>query len=129
MKYRDLAIAMTLVEGDNYAALQASDYIRLLTGKSSVNLTWACGTNDKIFTWVVESVLYYEKIEDRARLFEMFVLTAVVSATVFYMRSTRANRLISGMSKVEEFFLGHCNHHRPPLCACGETETHQGRFE
>ncbi|KAF9533346.1 hypothetical protein CPB83DRAFT_845111 [Crepidotus variabilis] len=74
---RDLAIALTLLEGDNYAALRPSDYLRHLTRKVSNNLRKAYETNNKIFAYVVDSVLFYDKVEDRAQVLKMFINTAV----------------------------------------------------
>lgn len=78
---RDLAIALTLLEGDKYKAIQPMDYISHLRRHSrpnNVEAAWM--VNNKVVTWVKQSVLHYDELEARTEVFKFFVNTAQVSA-------------------------------------------------
>ena len=75
-----LAIALTLLEGDKYKAIVPSDYITHLgkhPGSNGVKV--ACSVNNKIVLWVKQSVLHYDTAQSRARRLEFFLNTAQVS--------------------------------------------------
>ncbi|KAG6853700.1 hypothetical protein C0991_002235 [Blastosporella zonata] len=73
----DLAIALTLLEGDRYKAILPTDYIAHLSGLRANNVDVACLTNNKIVLWVKQYVLHYDSIEKRMQVVQFFVNTAV----------------------------------------------------
>ncbi|KAJ3507608.1 hypothetical protein NLJ89_g6206 [Agrocybe chaxingu] len=77
IKPQDLAIALTLLEGDKYKALLPSDYIAHLGQHQGYNnVKAAYTTNNKIITWVKDSVLHYDSVEKRADVLKFFINTA-----------------------------------------------------
>ncbi|KAG6909446.1 hypothetical protein DXG01_000431 [Tephrocybe rancida] len=72
----DIAIALTLLEGDKYKAILPIDYIAHLTRKRRSNVEAACLTNTTIVLWVKQSVLNYDTIRKRAKALGFFVNTA-----------------------------------------------------
>ncbi|KAF8061461.1 hypothetical protein FPV67DRAFT_1509075 [Lyophyllum atratum] len=78
MMPQDLAIALTLLEGDKYKAILPTDYIAHLRKQHRPNnVEAACLTNNKIVLWVKQSVLHYDAIGLRAQVLKFFVNTAV----------------------------------------------------
>ncbi|KAG6861734.1 hypothetical protein C0995_012738 [Termitomyces sp. Mi166 len=78
MTPNDLAIALTLLEGDRYSAILPADYIAHLSRRTrSHSVEAAYLTNNKIVLWVKQSVLHYDTIDSRAQVFKFFVNTAV----------------------------------------------------
>ena len=75
----DLAIGLTLLEGDNYGALHPSDYIMHLSKRQSTKIKKLYDTNNKIKVWVTESILHFNDVHDRAEVLKFFIHTAVVS--------------------------------------------------
>ncbi|KAG6833188.1 hypothetical protein H0H87_010250 [Tephrocybe sp. NHM501043] len=74
----DLAIALSLLEGDKYKAILPTDYFAHLSRQPRPNNVEAAYlTNNKIVLWVKQSVLHYNTIEERARVLKFFVNTAV----------------------------------------------------
>ncbi|KAJ6455838.1 ras guanine nucleotide exchange factor domain-containing protein [Mycena sanguinolenta] len=74
---RDLAIALALLEGDNYWSILPSDYfthIRKAEGPNSVEV--ASNDNNKLVLWVKKSILSPSRVETRAEVFKFFVNTA-----------------------------------------------------
>jgi son of sevenless len=79
MTPRDLAVALTVLEGERYNCLLSADYIdHLLRPSTSEHIIAACTTNNKIIFWVKRSMLLPEKFEHRAEVFKFFLNTAVV---------------------------------------------------
>jgi len=75
-----LAIALTLLEGDKYKAIVPSDYIAHFgkhPGSNGVKV--ACSVNNKIVLWVKQSVLQYDTAQSRAQRIGFFLNTAQVS--------------------------------------------------
>ncbi|CAA7267623.1 unnamed protein product [Cyclocybe aegerita] len=78
IKPQDLAIALTLLEGDKYKALLPSDYIAHLGQHQGYNnVKAAYTTNNKIIAWVKDSVLHYDSVEKRADVLKFFINTAI----------------------------------------------------
>jgi len=76
---RGLAIALTLLEGDNYKALQPSDYIIHFAHDRSDNISKVYETNNRIIAWVTESILHYDDLQNRVQVLRFFIHTALVS--------------------------------------------------
>ncbi len=76
---RNLAIVLSLLEGENYQALRPSDYVLHLTKKGSKNVDKFYETNDKIRLWVIESILQYDEVLRRAEVMTYFIKAALVS--------------------------------------------------
>ncbi|KAG5652947.1 hypothetical protein H0H81_002955 [Sphagnurus paluster] len=74
---QDLAIALTLLEGDKYRAILPTDYIAHLRNHRPNNVEAAYMTNNKIVLWVKQSILHYDGIESRAQVLKFFVNTAM----------------------------------------------------
>ncbi|KAF8964088.1 ras guanine nucleotide exchange factor domain-containing protein [Flammula alnicola] len=77
IKPNDLAIALTLYEGDIYKDLVPSDYIahlRRYPGYNAVEGTYT--TNNKIVFWVKDSILHYDGVEQRTEILKFFIHTA-----------------------------------------------------
>lgn len=75
---RDLAIGMTLLEGDRYKALRPSDYIMHLTKDHSENIKGFLETSEKLQAWITDRVLHYEIVDLRAGVLKFFINTALV---------------------------------------------------
>ncbi|KAJ7489946.1 ras guanine nucleotide exchange factor domain-containing protein [Mycena galericulata] len=74
---RDLAIALTLLEGDKYRSILPADYLshlRKLDGSNNVDA--ARLANNRVVLWVKKSVLTPSRVETRAEVFKFFVNTA-----------------------------------------------------
>ncbi|KAF9036774.1 ras guanine nucleotide exchange factor domain-containing protein [Panaeolus papilionaceus] len=74
---KDLAIALTILEGDTFNRLEPCDYMAHLTrmeGHNNVKDVYQ--TNNKILFWVRSQVLHFEKVKNRADVMKFFVLTA-----------------------------------------------------
>ncbi|KDR73425.1 hypothetical protein GALMADRAFT_124495 [Galerina marginata CBS 339.88] len=78
IKPQDLAIALTLLEGDKYKALVPSDYIAHLRRHPGYNnVEGAYTTNNKIILWVKDSILHDDSAENRAAVLKFFIHTAM----------------------------------------------------
>jgi son of sevenless-like protein len=75
----DLAIGLTLLEGDNYSALHPSDYMMHLSKRQSTKIKTLYDVNNKIKVWATESILHFSDVHDRAEVLKFFIHTAVVS--------------------------------------------------
>ncbi|KAF7359517.1 Serine/threonine-protein kinase STY17 [Mycena sanguinolenta] len=74
---RDLAIALTLLEGDNYWSILPCDYfnhIRKAEGSNRVEV--ASSSNNKLILWVKKSILSPSQVETRAEVFKFFLNAA-----------------------------------------------------
>ena len=82
IKPYDLALALTLMEGDRYRVLGPPDYLAFLMKHPGHNLIEdVYSTNDKIIVWVKCSILHYEKVEKRVEVLKFFINAAEVSET------------------------------------------------
>ncbi|KAJ7046529.1 ras guanine nucleotide exchange factor domain-containing protein [Mycena alexandri] len=78
---RDLAIALTLLEGDSYWSILPADYLSHLNkvndaSKGPNRVNDASTENNKIVLWVKKSILTPSRVETRAEVFKFFVNTA-----------------------------------------------------
>ncbi|KAJ7135013.1 ras guanine nucleotide exchange factor domain-containing protein [Mycena crocata] len=76
---RDLAIALTLLEGDRYGSIRPADYLshlRKIDMEGPNNVDAASTENNKIILWVKKSVLTPSRVETRAEVLKFFVNTA-----------------------------------------------------
>ncbi|KAJ7172716.1 ras guanine nucleotide exchange factor domain-containing protein [Mycena filopes] len=75
---RDLAIALTLLEGDSYWSILPADYLAHLgrgtEGSDKVNAT--SNNNNKVILWVKKSIVTPSRAEARAEVFKFFINTA-----------------------------------------------------
>jgi son of sevenless-like protein len=79
---QDLAIALMILEGDNYARIIPGDYISYLRRLGGIsNIQAACTTNDRIINWVKHGVLRNDDLETRSNVLKFFVNTALVTLT------------------------------------------------
>lgn len=77
---QDLAIALSILEGDQYKILVPSDYIAHLRRHSGYNsVQGAYTTNNRILFWVKDSILHYDRVDQRADVLKFFIHTAQVS--------------------------------------------------
>ena len=76
---RGLALALGLLEGDNYKALQPFDYLQHLSKGPSDRVRKYITTNEKISLWVIKSILYYDTVSSQSEVFKFFTKTAFVS--------------------------------------------------
>lgn len=107
---RDLAIALTLLEGDKYKAIVPCDYIAHLRRHSGFNsVEVACSVNNKIVLWVKQSVLHYDTAELRTQVLKFFLNTAQVSRFIGGWQTPLADRIyFSGMSETQKLRVAHC---------------------
>ena len=75
----DLAVALGLLEGDHYKALQPSDYLQFLSKGQSDRVKLYIQTNEKIRVWVIKSILYYDTASGRSEVVKFYINTAFVS--------------------------------------------------
>ncbi|KAJ6546433.1 ras guanine nucleotide exchange factor domain-containing protein [Mycena vulgaris] len=74
---RDLAIALTLLEGEKYRLILPADYIRHLRKMEGPNKVDAAGVeNNRVILWVKKSVLTPSRVETRAEVLKFFVNAA-----------------------------------------------------
>jgi len=79
IKPRDLAIGLTLLEGDYFRALRPHDYIMHLTKGLSDNINQIFQTKSKIRAWIIDRILHYDSIRWRSAILKFFIETAFVS--------------------------------------------------
>lgn len=88
IKPYDLAIALTLMEGDKYRVLRPPDYLAFLRKHPGQNpIEDVCNTHNKIILWVKCSILHYEKIEKRSDVLRFFINAALVGQNLAPCRS------------------------------------------
>lgn len=76
----DLAIALTLMEGDRYRMLGPQDCLAFLMKHPGHNfIKDVYNTHKNIILWVKSSILHYEKKEERSEVLKFFIHTAEVS--------------------------------------------------
>lgn len=78
---KDLAIALTIIEGDRWGSIRPADYIHYFTknpGHNPIEMAWV--TNNTIVSWVKKSILRSENVEIRGETFKFFVHVAEVTA-------------------------------------------------
>jgi hypothetical protein len=79
----DIAIALSIVEGDIYNHILPADYIAHLLRLSTPNIEAAYDINNKIGFWVKKSILRPDRIESRGEALKFFVNVADVSNGYF----------------------------------------------
>jgi son of sevenless-like protein len=80
---KDLAIALTTLEGGRYNQILPADYISHLQNPSDAdNVSAAFMTNNRIIFWVKKSILHPGQLEGRAEAFKFFVNTALVRSSL-----------------------------------------------
>jgi len=106
---RDLAIALTLLEGDKYKAIVPSDYIAHLRRHSGFNsVEAACLVNNKIVLWVKRSVLHYDTAELRTQVLKFFLNTAQVRRFIGGWHISLTDRIyFSGMPETQKLWVSH----------------------
>jgi len=88
IKPYDLAIALTLMEGDNYNVLTPPDYLAFLRKHLGHNpIEDFYNTNNKIIIWIKSSILHYEKTEKRSEVLKFFINAALVGENLTPCRS------------------------------------------
>jgi len=79
IKPYDIAIALTLMEGDKYSVLTPPDYLAFLTKYLGHNpIEDFYNTNNKIIIWIKSSILHYEETERRSEVLKFFINAALV---------------------------------------------------
>ncbi|PPQ72493.1 hypothetical protein CVT24_003256 [Panaeolus cyanescens] len=74
---KDLAIALTILEGDAYNRLEPCDYMAHLSRIEGANgVAEVYKINNKILFWVRSQVLHFEKVKQRANVMKFFIHTA-----------------------------------------------------
>jgi len=123
----DLAIALTLLEGDKYKAIVPSDYIAHLRRHSGFNsVEAACSVNNKIVLWVKQSVLHYDKAELRTQVLKFFLNTAQVRKFIGGWHISLTDRIyFSGMPETEKLWVAHCYWDCTSFVAYRTPEAHQ----
>jgi len=73
----DIAISLSLIEGDHYSKITQADYIAHLRGTSITNhIESATKINNRLVNWVKTKILSSGDVNKRATNFRRFVLTA-----------------------------------------------------
>jgi son of sevenless len=75
---RELAIALSKLEGDKYSRILPADYISYFRHGSRNTVKAAYEMNNKIISWVKQSILRYDDLEKRSEILKFFVYTAMV---------------------------------------------------
>ncbi|KAF8266619.1 hypothetical protein EI94DRAFT_1786854 [Lactarius quietus] len=75
-KAPDIALSLTVIEGERYAAITQVDYVVHLTGAVSKHIESATKVNNRIVNWVKKKILGPEDVNKRAMNFRLFVLVA-----------------------------------------------------
>ncbi|RXW13978.1 hypothetical protein EST38_g11877 [Candolleomyces aberdarensis] len=72
-----LALALTLLEGDKFRQISPSDYLAHLCGRPEyTNVEAASSVNEKIVSWVKQSLVHYEALYPRVSQMRFFINTA-----------------------------------------------------
>ena len=74
-----LAVALSLLEGENYQTLRPLDYVLHLTKNRSENIKKFYEMNGKIRLWVIDTILQCDEVQRRAEVMTNFIKTALVS--------------------------------------------------
>ena len=91
-KPRDLAIALLMLEGDNYTRVLPADYISYFQRQPGENTVRdALETKSKITCWVQQAILRRDKPGDRSKLLEFFLSTAEVMGCINTVCTTWTN--------------------------------------
>jgi RasGEF domain len=113
IKPYDLAISLTLMEGDKYRVLRPQDYLAFLRKHPGHNpIEDVYNTHNKIFLWVKCSILHYEKTEKRSDALKFFINAALVGETLAPCRSLWSILPYPGMSKTAQLFVCRRNIYR-----------------
>ena len=109
IKPQDLAIALSLLEGDQYKMLVPSDYIAHLRRHPGYNnVRGAYTTNNRIVYWVKESILHYDRVDQRVDVLKFFIHTAQVRSmiNVFFQILIK---MFLGMQETAQLLISSCN--------------------
>jgi len=75
-KATDIALSLTVIEGERYAEISQADYVAHLRGANSKHIESATKVNNHLVNWVKQNVLGSEDVQKRAINFRLFVLVA-----------------------------------------------------
>lgn len=76
---KDLAVALKMLEEDNFRRIFPRDYISHIRNQEpNNNVDAALKMNGQIKDWVIHSILHCDQLEARSDLLQFFVLTANV---------------------------------------------------
>lgn len=75
---RELAIALSKLEGDKYARILPTDYISYFQHGSGNAVKAAFEMNNKVASWVKQSILRYDDLGKRSEILKFFIYTAEV---------------------------------------------------
>jgi hypothetical protein len=75
-KAPDIALSLTVIEGERYAEISQADYVAHLRGAVSKHIESATKVNNRLVNWVKQNILCSEDVQKRATNFKLFVLVA-----------------------------------------------------
>ncbi|KAI9457793.1 hypothetical protein BJY52DRAFT_1223704 [Lactarius psammicola] len=78
IKALDIAVSLTVIEGERYAQISRADYVAHLRGAVSKHIESAMKVNNRLVNWVKKKILGSEDVQKRATNFRLFVLVAEV---------------------------------------------------
>ncbi|KAI9433953.1 ras guanine nucleotide exchange factor domain-containing protein [Lactarius indigo] len=76
IKPADIALALTIIEGERYAEISQVDYVAHLRGAVSKRIEFATKVNNRLVNWIKKKILGPEDVQKRASYFRHFVLVA-----------------------------------------------------
>ncbi|KAH9039389.1 ras guanine nucleotide exchange factor domain-containing protein [Lactarius hengduanensis] len=75
-KAADIALSLTVIEGEHYAEISQADYVAHLRGAISKHVEFATKVNNRLVNWIKKKILGPEDVQKRASHFKHFVLVA-----------------------------------------------------
>ncbi|KAI9448931.1 ras guanine nucleotide exchange factor domain-containing protein [Lactarius psammicola] len=76
IKALDIAVSLTVIEGERYAKISRADYVAHLRGAVSKHIESATKVNNRLVNWVKKKIIGSEDVQKRATSFRLFVLVA-----------------------------------------------------
>ncbi|KAH9057104.1 ras guanine nucleotide exchange factor domain-containing protein [Lactarius deliciosus] len=76
IKAADIALSLTVIEGEHYAEISQADYVAHLRGAISKHIEIATKVNNRLVNWIKKKILGPEDVQKRASYFRHFVLVA-----------------------------------------------------
>ncbi|KAH9171468.1 ras guanine nucleotide exchange factor domain-containing protein [Lactarius sanguifluus] len=76
IKAADIALSLTVIEGEHYAEISQADYVAHLRGAISKHVELATKVNNRLVNWIKKKILGPEDVQKRASYFRHFVLVA-----------------------------------------------------
>lgn len=76
IKAADIALSLTVIEGEHYAKISKADYVAHLGGDISKHIESATKVNNRLVNWVKAKVLGSDDVQKRGNNFRLFVLVA-----------------------------------------------------